>query len=157
MSTAKAYQILLVDDDPKILLLLQDLLEANGYAVQTAETGAAAFAAIRTTPPDLILLDILLADLDGMEVCGQLRATPTTRNIPVIFLTAHDTPSRIEQAMNMGASDILGKPVNTADLLLRIRAMLETHHIPNEHQRLLKYITRVKALQSQAEELDETG
>jgi len=154
MSDAKTYQILLVDDDPKILLLLQNLLEDNGYQVRTAETGASTLAAVRANPPDLILLDILLTDLDGMEVCGQLRANPATRNIPVIFLTAHDTTARIEQAMNMGASDILGKPVDTRDLLVRIRAMLDTHHIHNEHQRLLEYITRIKILRSQAEELD---
>ena len=154
MSDAKTYQILLVDDDPKILLLLQNLLEDNGYQVRTAETGASTLAAVRANPPDLILLDILLTDLDGMEVCGQLRANPATRNIPVIFLTAHDTTARIEQAMNMGASDILGKPVDTRDLLVRIQAMLETHHIHNEHQRLLEYITRIKVLRSQAEELD---
>ena len=154
MSGAKTHQILLVDDDPKILLLLQNLLEDNGYQVRTAETGQAAIAAVRANPPDLILLDILLADLDGMEVCGQLRDNPATRNIPVIFLTAHDTTARIEQAMNMGASDILGKPVDTRDLLVRIQAMLETHHIHNEHQRLLEYITRIQVLRSQAEELD---
>ena len=85
MSGAKTHQILLVDDDPKILLLLQNLLEDNGYQVRTAETGQAAIAAVRANPPDLILLDILLADLDGMEVCGQLRDNPATRNIPVIF------------------------------------------------------------------------
>lgn len=153
MSGAKTYQILMVDDDRKILLLLQNLLEDNGYAVRTAERGKAALAAVLADRPDLILLDILLPDMDGMEVCGQLRDNPVTRNIPVIFLTAHDTTARIEQAMNVGASDILGKPVDTGDLLVRIRAMLETTHILDEHQRLREYITRIKVLRSQAEEL----
>ena len=153
MGASKIYQILMVDDDPKILLLLQNLLEDNGYEVQTAESGTAAVAAVQRHPPDLILLDILLPDMDGMEVCGRLRDNPATRTIPVIFLTAHDTTARIEQAMNVGASDILGKPVDTGDLLVRIRAMLETTHVRDEHQRLREYISRIKVLRSQAEEL----
>ena len=155
MTDQRIYKILYIEDNQANRQLVQLILERKEYlTLFMAADGKSGIETARRDLPDLILLDILLTDLDGMEVCGQLRANPATRNIPVIFLTAHDTTARIEQAMNMGASDILGKPVDTRDLLVRIQAMLETHHIHNEHQRLLEYITRIQVLRSQAEELD---
>lgn len=150
MSDAKQPRILVVDDEAPIRLLLTDLLEEKGYAVLTAVDGASALDCAITQQPDLILLDICMPGMEGMEVCAKLRKNPVTKNIPVIFLTAFNSDERLEQAIDMGANDFLGKPINSIELNVRIKAMLQTRHIPDEVERFSEYIQTMKNLRSQA-------
>jgi len=150
MSDVKQPRILVVDDEAPIRILLTDLLEEKGYAVLTAVDGAAALDCAITQQPDLILLDICMPGMEGMEVCAKLRKNPVTKNIPVIFLTAFNSDERLEQAIDMGANDFLGKPINSIELNVRIKAMLQTRHIPDEVERFSEYIQTMKNLRSQA-------
>ena len=149
MTDVTKSRILVVDDDPTIVLLLSNLLEDKGYEVLTAANGAVAIDTAITDHPDLMLLDILLPDMEGMAVCAKLRQNPVTSSIPIIFLTAYNTEDRLEEAMDMGGDDFLGKPINRIELLVRIQAMLQTRHIADEFVRHNEYITTIKTLRAQ--------
>ena len=150
MTDAKKFRILAVDDDPAIVCLLSHLLEDSGYEVLTAATGTVALDCAITDDPDLILLDILLPDMEGMEVCAKLRQNPVTSDIPIIFLTAYNTEDRLEEAMDMGGDDFLGKPINSVELTVRIQAMLQTRNIADEFVRHNEYIKTIKTLRAQS-------
>jgi two-component system response regulator MprA len=115
-------RVLVVDDDPKILSLLRRGLSFAGYAVDTAADGAAALAAARDRPPDVVVLDVLLPGLDGLEVCRRLRLGDAT--LPILMLTARDRiPDRVA-GLDTGADDYLVKPFDFDELLARLRALL---------------------------------
>ena len=151
MSTAEPHRILVVDDDPNIVFLLTSLLEEKGYHVLTAANGEIALDCAITDSPDLILLDINLPHLDGMKVCAKLRKNPVTRQIPVIFLTGNNSSDRLEQAIDVGANDFLGKPISSVELFVRIKAMLQTRHILDTAERMTEYIETMKSLRTQME------
>ena len=151
MSTAEPHRILVVDDDPNIVFLLTSLLEEKGYHVLTAANGEIALDCAITDSPDLILLDINLPHLDGMKVCAKLRKNPVTRQIPVIFLTGNNSSDRLEQAIDVGANDFLGKPISSVELFVRIQAMLQTRHISDTAERMTEYIEMMKRLRPQLE------
>ena len=113
--------VLVVDDTPSNLSLMTDLLEAD-YRVKVASTGARALKIAQAEdPPDLILLDVMMPELDGYEVCLHLKANPATRDIPVIFMTAR-TEIRDQQAgLAMGAVDYFTKPISPPIMLMRVR------------------------------------
>jgi two-component system response regulator MprA len=126
--------ILLVDDDPAILSVLQRGLRIEGYTVQGASTGPAAVRMARVAPPDLIVLDVMLPELDGLEVCRRLRRDLKT---PILMLTARDAiPDRIA-GLDSGADDYLVKPFDFDELLARIRALLR--RVQPEDQTALRY------------------
>ena len=150
MSDLKQHRILVVDDEEPIRTLITDLLEDKGYHVLTAADGEAALIAAITDHPDLILLDIRMPKMDGMQTCAKLRANPVTADIPVIFLTAFNSSEWLDQAIDVGANDFLGKPIHTVEMLVRVRAMLQTRNIPDKVERFGKYIETMKTLRSQA-------
>jgi two-component system, OmpR family, KDP operon response regulator KdpE len=113
--------ILVVDDDRAIVRALQSVLDVAGYASQSASTGAAALEAAALRPPDLILLDMILPDIDGVAVCGRLREW-TER--PIIMLSALDGDALKIAALDAGADDYLRKPFSTGELLARVRAVM---------------------------------
>ena len=122
MMAMAAPRILAVDDDPKILSLMRRGLAFAGYAVDLAADGAQALASARDRAPDLVVLDVMLPDLDGLEVCRRLRAGEP--NLPIILLTAKDrVPDRVA-GLDAGADDYLVKPFAFDELLARIRALL---------------------------------
>ncbi|MBM7062842.1 two-component system response regulator [Pseudomonas sp. UL073] len=117
--------ILLVDDMPDNLELLSDLL-LDRYRVRAASSGAKALSIAASQPqPDLILLDVMMPELDGYEVCRQLKANPVTRNIPVIFLTARSEMADEQHGFDLGAADYITKPISPPILLARVRAQLQ--------------------------------
>ncbi|MDT8448116.1 MAG: diguanylate cyclase [bacterium] len=117
--------ILIVDDMPINLQLLSRLLEMQGYRYLSAQSGAEALDLARAQSPDLILLDIMMPDMDGIETCRQLKMGPRTAEIPVIFLTAlHDTDS-IVKGFDAGGVDYVSKPFKEVELMMRIRNHLE--------------------------------
>ena len=116
--------LLVVDDSPENLLILEDLLH-DQYQLRLAGGGEAALGAAQQSPvPDLILLDVVMPDLDGHEVCRRLKAHPVTRHIPVIFLTALADPEQERLGLEAGAVDYLVKPVNPPIVLARVQAHL---------------------------------
>ncbi len=120
---AKRATILVVDDAPQNLSLMSDLLE-DLYAVKLATSGARALKIVSTNPVDLILLDIMMPDMDGYEVCSALKANPVTREIPIIFLSAMDDTEDEEKGLLAGAVDYIAKPISPPILLTRVRNQL---------------------------------
>ena len=115
--------ILVVDDTPANLRLLMALLGERGYRVRPATDGAYALSTASAEPPELILLDIVMPDMDGYQVCEQLKADVRTRDIPVIFISARDETFDKVKAFAVGGVDYLTKPIHAAEALARI----ETH------------------------------
>ncbi len=109
--------ILVVDDEPAICANLQALLETRGYKVVVASEGRGAVELARETKPDMILLDVKLPVLDGLEVCRILKEDKPTRKIPIVMLTALDTLGDVDKAVACGADDYLTKPLDTEKLL----------------------------------------
>ena len=130
-SIAKA-NILLVDDRPKNLRLLTDLLEEQGYEVQQAINGTVALQAVTLVYPDLILLDINMPDMDGYTVCQQLKAEPRTRDIPVIFVSALDEAWDKVKAFSAGGSDYISKPFKVVEVLARVENQLKIQQLQRQ-------------------------
>ena len=121
--------ILVVDDDPKIRSVLSRGLRFEGYTVQVAEDGPTALQIARTDPPDLVLLDVMLPGMDGLELCARLRRG---LSVPILMLTARDAvPDRIA-GLDSGADDYLVKPFDFDELLARIRALLRRIQPPED-------------------------
>jgi DNA-binding response OmpR family regulator len=114
-------RILLVEDEPEIAAMLAMFFEQRGYTFLRADTGVQALAMGQQHMPHLILMDILLPDMDGFEVCSRLRSLPRTSHIPIIFLTRRDDKAARMQALELGADDFIAKPFDPAELLLRVR------------------------------------
>lgn len=116
--------ILIIDDTPNNLRVLSALLDKHGYEVRKALTGSMALTAARIHPPDLILLDIMMPNMDGYEVCLSLKADDRTKDIPIIFLSALDEPMDKVRAFQVGGSDYITKPFNREEVLARIANQL---------------------------------
>jgi class 3 adenylate cyclase len=123
---------LVVDDTPLNVKLLGDLLKGSGYDVVTAASGRAALALVEKERPDLVLLDIVMPEMSGYEVCRQLRANPETGLLPVVMVTALDPGEERVKGIDAGADDFLTKPVNQAELLARVRSLLRIKSLHDE-------------------------
>src|SRR4028118_1078884 len=112
--------ILVVDDVPENLQLLSTILTKQGYEVRPVINGKLALSVAHSDPPDLILLDIMMPDLNGYEVCQQLKASETTREIPVIFLSALDDVLDKVKAFSVGGVDYITKPIQAPGVIARV-------------------------------------
>jgi CheY-like chemotaxis protein len=119
-----ANKILIVDDDPLIVTMYQDILQHNGFMVLTAHDGPTALELTARERPVLILLDIIMPEMDGFEVCRRLKADPDLKDIPVIILTSLTDPKLNVQAFKVGAKLALRKPAEPATVLRTIQAAL---------------------------------
>jgi two-component system, OmpR family, response regulator MprA len=119
---SEARRILVVDDDPMVATTLQRVLRPEGYAVDVALGGAAALAQADRQPPDLVVLDVMMPELDGFEVCRRLRQRATA--LPILLLTARGGTADRVRGLDTGADDYLVKPFAYAELLARVRALL---------------------------------
>ena len=117
-------KILVVDDNEKNVELLEAVLLAAGYDVLKAYDGKQAIEAIGKERPDLLLLDIMMPQLDGFQVCGMLRKDPQNSNLPIIMATSKDKESDIVQSLEKGADDYIVKPIDKKTLLAKIEDML---------------------------------
>jgi PleD family two-component response regulator len=124
MVTVVKYTILIVDDDPLIRRIVNKALTAAGYQVVEASSGADALKLAQETPPNLILLDLMLPGMDGYEVCDRLRLNPHTTNIPIIMLTALDQTEAKVRGFRAGADDYLTIPFDIDELQTRVEAHL---------------------------------
>ena len=132
--------ILVVDDDQIILRILANVLRTGGYGdIRTAATGAGAMEQVRASPPDLVLLDIQLPDIEGYAVCRAIRTETAERDIPVLMVTggSADADRALEESFRAGAGDFIEKPVNPMELLARVRSALR---IKYSHDRLREEI-----------------
>jgi two-component system phosphate regulon response regulator PhoB len=116
-------RVLIVDDDPDIQKLVSYNLSQAGFRVSTAATGLAALEAVQDHPPDLIILDIMLPDLDGLEVCRKLRQQDKSRRIPIIMLTARTQEVDRVVGFELGADDYVMKPFSPRELVLRVKSI----------------------------------
>lgn len=114
--------ILLVDDEPSILQLARMYLEREGYRVEAVEDGKAALSAVRRYSPNLVVLDLMLPELDGFEVCRRLRADANP--VPILMLTARDDDVDKIVGLELGADDYLTKPFNPREMVARVKAIL---------------------------------
>jgi DNA-binding response OmpR family regulator len=117
-------KILVVDDVPRNVKLLADLLTAKGYSAVTASSGREALAQVEAERPDLVLLDVVMPEMSGYEVCHKIRKNPATEILPVIMVTALDPTEERVKGLDSGADDFLTKPINQAELLARVRSLL---------------------------------
>jgi adenylate cyclase len=117
-------KILVVDDTPHNAKMLVDLLSAKGYETVTAASGQEGLDLVEAERPDLILLDVMMPGMDGYEVCRRIRANPEHGVLPVVMVTALDPARERIKGLEVGADDFLTKPVNTAELVARVRSLL---------------------------------
>ena len=117
-------RILVVDDDPDILQFVQMNLELEGFETSVAESGRAALQLARERPPDLVLLDVMMPEMDGLTVLRHLRNDPPTANVPVIILTAKALAEDRVKGLHLGADDYITKPFELEELIARVRSVM---------------------------------
>ena len=143
-------KVLVVDDDPGMREVLESILVLENTLVYTAVDGKDAVQKTLALMPDLILLDVNMPKLNGLTFCKAIRAGKETRNIPVIIITSLTAAGRLEECMEAGADDFLGKPFAVEELLIRVRAMFKTAHVPDHVERLNQYILAVRDMRERA-------
>ena len=122
----KAPHILIVDDEPNIVMSLEFLMRKNGYQVGIARNGTEALAAIALHPYDLVLLDVMMPDVDGYQVCRELRQHPDRMVTKVIFLSAKSREADVQKGYEVGADLYISKPFSTRQLMDKVRELLAT-------------------------------
>lgn len=128
-------KILIVDDLPENVFMLQDRLENEGYEVITAYDGNSGIEKALIEFPDLILLDIMMPDINGFEVCRQLVSNPNTSSIPVILVTAKSDIEDVKEGLEAGAYDYVKKPFNRTELMARVNSALK---LSTTHKKLIE-------------------
>ncbi len=145
--------ILVVDDTPANLRLLVDILSEHGYKVRPVPNGKLALSAACGLPPDLILLDIMMPEMDGYEVCAQLKADEVTRDIPVIFISAINDVLDKVKAFGVGGVDYITKPFQVEEVLVRVKTHLEMSFLQKslttKNEELSTTLQQLKTTQSQ--------
>ena len=132
MSAQKMHRVLVVDDESDVTELLQYRLEQEGYRVATLNDPLGFVVKVREFEPDLMLLDVMMPELSGIQLCRIVRADPSMKNIPVIFLSARGEVEDRIKGLEAGAEDYVSKPFNTNELMLRISKMLKRSGAPSE-------------------------
>jgi DNA-binding response OmpR family regulator len=124
IAMSKPPSVLIVDDEPNIVLSLQFLMKKNGFEVRTAKDGEEAMAEISRAAPDLVLLDVMMPKIDGFSICKQIRANPEWKDMRIIMLTARGRDVEREKGLALGADDYITKPFSTKDAIARVEAVL---------------------------------
>src|SRR3990172_7568843 len=137
--------VLIVDDEPLNLNVLEAYLHGEGCRITKATNGADALRSAAETPPDLVLLDVMMPGMDGLEVCRRLKEDDKTRFVPVVIITSLDQRDDKINALQAGADDFITKPVDRSELLARARSLLK---IKSLHDRLEKKYQEVLELQA---------
>ena len=125
-------RVLVVDDEPNITELVAMALRYEGYSVKTAGTGRGALTAVSQFDPALVILDVMLPDIDGMEVLRRLNSSG--HKVPIIFLTAKDATEDKVHGLTIGGDDYVTKPFSVEELMARVRVVLRRHGSTNEHE-----------------------
>ncbi|CAA9590484.1 Two-component system sensor histidine kinase/response regulator hybrid [uncultured Synechococcales cyanobacterium] len=130
-------RLLVVDDLPDNSFLIQAILEEEGYQIAIEDNGKDALARIEQSPPDLVLLDVMMPEMDGYEVTRRIRENPSLPFIPILLITAYDQPSLVK-GLDTGADDFVRKPVEVDELLARVRSLLRLKHTLDERDHIAK-------------------
>ena len=146
-TAARPPRVLIADDNPQGVELLEAYLAGTDYETQTAADGEETLRKVHEWKPDVILLDVMMPRISGFEVCKRLRADAQTRAIGVLMITALDQPSDIDRAVEAGTDDFLTKPINKAELLLRVRAALKSRQHKGQLDQALAYFEGVERAQ----------
>jgi len=133
----RIYRILAVDDTPDNLFLVQAILESEGYEINLVSDGIKALRQVEQSPPDLILLDVMMPGIDGYEVTRRIRNNPAISYIPILLITAFHESSVVE-GLDVGADDFIRKPFDTDELLARVRSLLRLKHSLDEQQKMAR-------------------
>lgn len=153
MAARELNNILIVDDTPQNLHLLVDLLTKYDYKVRPVPNGKLALSAAEINPPDLILLDVMMPDLNGYEVCKQLKTNPKTKDIPIIFISAGNEAVDKVKAFAIGGADYISKPFQIHEVLMRIKNQLVVKSLQKQlkakNEQLRKTIIQLKESQKQ--------
>jgi len=142
--------LLIVDDEERNIRLLKAMLMAKNYHLLEASRGEEALRLVSETPPDMILLDVMMPQMDGFEVCRRLKEDEKTRKIPVIMVTALSEKQHRVKAMEVGADDFLSKPVDLTELTVRVKSLLR---IKSYHDELFNSYQEIAAKNEKLEEL----
>lgn len=118
-------KILLIDDSNTVLMM-EKMMLAGPYDIVVAHNGEEGVAKAASEKPDLILLDVVMPKMDGVEACRRIRGEPTTQAIPIIMVTTRSEAANVEQCFRNGCNDYVNKPLNNAELLAKVRSILET-------------------------------
>jgi len=132
-------RVLVVDDEPDLLELVRINLAQSGYTVETAASGSDALAARGRAPPDVMILDLMLPDLSGTELCARVRADQRLAALPIIMLTAKSEEIDRVVGLELGADDYVTKPFSPRELALRVRAVLRRRAPTGEEARVLEH------------------
>ncbi|MFT7465032.1 MAG: two-component system alkaline phosphatase synthesis response regulator PhoP [Pseudohongiellaceae bacterium] len=127
--------ILIVEDEPDIRELLEYTLKREGYQVYVASDGVVGLSEARRRIPDLLLLDLMLPGLDGLEVCRRLKQDASTRSVPIVMVTAKGDEADVVLGLSMGADDYVSKPFSTKELIARISAVLRRVNASDDDDR----------------------
>ncbi|MEH2147421.1 response regulator, partial [Nostoc sp.] len=125
----KPIHILLVDDNPNNLKVLSEAIQGCGWKALMATDGESAIEQTEYAPPDLILLDVMMAGIDGFETCRRLKTNPITQNIPVIFMTALSDSTDKVAGLEIGAVDYITKPLQQEEVIARLKLHLKISHL----------------------------
>ena len=129
LGTANSSTILVVDDNEANRRLLVDLLSVHGFQIRTAHDGDTCLASVAESPPDLILLDVIMPGMDGFAVCRALRENARHRMLPIVMVTSLDPHQERVKGLEAGADDFLSKPIHAPELLARVRSLLRVKHL----------------------------
>jgi signal transduction histidine kinase len=159
MTLPPAEFILIVDDNSDNLSVLSQTLKGAGYTVRVAIDGESALQQVAKTLPSLILLDVMMPGIDGFETCRQIKANPSTAEVPIIFMTALADRDNKVQGLSIGAVDYITKPFNEAEVLARVRIHLKIqnllHTLTGQNQRLKQEISQRKQAEQSLKQLND--
>lgn len=121
---SKQHSILVIDDEERVFDVIEGLLIREGYQLTYAPSGPAAIQQMDALQPDVILLDVMMPQMDGIEACRQIKANPNWKHIPIIIVTALTSKADLARSLEAGADDFISKPINSLELRARVRSML---------------------------------
>ena len=136
-------RILIADDNQQNAELVEAHLDGAGFETKIAEQGEETLKLAAEWQPDVLLLDVMMPKLSGFEVCKRLRSSPVGQKIAVLMITALDQPTDVDRAVEAGTDDFMTKPINKAELILRVKSLLSAQSEADPTERTLAYLKRV--------------